>query len=103
MQPSPRGELEITSLLESYRADEMLYVERLRRGLAWLDTGTHTSLLEAGNFVRTLTERQGLQVGSPDEIAFRLGWIDGEQLRATANIFGKSQYGDYLKKLSRAK
>ena len=103
VQPSARGELEITSLLESYRADEMLYVERLRRGLAWLDTGTHTSLLEAGNFVRTLTERQGLQVGSPDEIAFRLGWIDGEQLRATANIFGKSQYGDYLKKLSRAK
>lgn len=103
VQPSDRGELEITSLLESYRADEMLYVERLRRGLAWLDTGTHTSLLEAGNFVRTLTERQGLQVGSPDEIAFRLGWIDGEQLRATANIFGKSQYGAYLKKLSRAK
>ena len=103
VQPSARGELEITSLLESYRTDEMLYVERLRRGLAWLDTGTHTSLLEAGNFVRTLTERQGLQVGSPDEIAFRLGWIDGEQLRATANIFGKSQYGDYLKKLSRAK
>ena len=103
VQQSARGELEITSLLESYRADELLHMERLGRGLAWLDTGTHTSLLEAGNFVRTLTERQGLQVGSPDEIAFRLGWIDAEQLLATANVFGKSQYGDYLKNLSGTK
>lgn len=103
VQPSARGELEITTLLENYRADHILHVERLRRGLAWLDTGTHTSLLEAGNFVRTMTERQGLQVGSPDEIAFRQGWIDANQLRTTADIFGKSQYGDYLKKLSLGK
>lgn len=66
------------------------------RGCAWLDTGTHASLLDAGNFVRTLTERQGLQVGSPDEIAFRAGWIDAEALRARAARFRKNSYGSYL-------
>lgn len=96
VKPSPRGELEITSLLESYLADGTLSVERMGRGYAWLDTGTHTSLLDAGNFVRTLTERQGQQVGSPDEIAFAMGWISRDELLARAYRFGKNAYGEYL-------
>ena len=94
--PSARGELEITDLLNSYLNDGDLQVEQMGRGFAWLDTGTHNSLLDAGNFVRTLTERQGLQVGSPDEIAYYQGWISKEQLTETANKFGKSLYGSYL-------
>jgi glucose-1-phosphate thymidylyltransferase len=93
VRPSARGELEITDLLEFYRAEGVLRVEKLGRGFAWLDTGTHASLLDAGNFVRTLTERQGLQVGSPDEIAFRAGWIDEAQMRARITGYGKSAYG----------
>jgi glucose-1-phosphate thymidylyltransferase len=100
VQPSARGELEITSLLETYLADGQLSVERMGRGFAWLDTGTHGSLLDAGNFVRTLTERQGLQVGSPDEIAFAQGWIDRDQLAARAKLFGKNDYGAYLARLA---
>jgi glucose-1-phosphate thymidylyltransferase len=96
LSPSARGELEITDLLNSYLKDGELQVEQMGRGFAWLDTGTHNSLLDAGNFVRTLTERQGLQVGSPDEIAYYQGWIDKEQLTETANKFGKSLYGSYL-------
>lgn len=96
MSPSARGELEITDLLNSYLKDGELQVEQMGRGFEWLDTGTHNSLLDAGNFVRTLTERQGLQVGSPDEIAYYQGWIDKEQLTETANKFGKSLYGSYL-------
>ncbi|QXT40402.1 glucose-1-phosphate thymidylyltransferase RfbA [Gymnodinialimonas ceratoperidinii] len=94
--PSARGELEITSLLESYLADGTLTVERMGRGYAWLDTGTHESLLDAGNFVRTLTQRQGLQVGSPDEIAFAAGWISADDMVERARLFGKTQYGRYL-------
>lgn len=94
--PSARGELEIASLLESYLGEGSLTVERMGRGYAWLDTGTHESLLDAGNFVRTLTQRQGLQVGSPDEIAFASGWIDADGLAARAQLFGKTQYGRYL-------
>ena len=94
--PSDRGELEITTLLESYLSEGALRVERMGRGYAWLDTGTHASLLDAGNFVRTLTERQGLQTGSPDEIAYDLGWIDEAQLEARARVFGKTGYGRYL-------
>ena len=94
--PSPRGELEITDLLEFYRAEGSLGVERMGRGFAWLDTGTHASLLEAGNFVRTLTERQGLQVGSPDEIAYHAGWISDAELRKRAETFRKNDYGAYL-------
>ncbi|WP_341862788.1 glucose-1-phosphate thymidylyltransferase RfbA [Gymnodinialimonas sp. 57CJ19] len=94
--PSARGELEITSLLESYLQDGTLTVERMGRGFAWLDTGTHESLLDAGNFVRTLTQRQGLQVGSPDEIAYAAGWIDADGLAERAALFGKTQYGRYL-------
>lgn len=97
--PSARGELEITDLLELYRADGALHVERMGRGFAWLDTGTHGSLLDAGNFVRTLTERQGLQVGAPDEIAYRAGWIDKAALRARADLFHKNGYGGYLSAL----
>ncbi len=94
--PSARGELEITDLLEFYRAEGSLKVERMGRGFAWLDTGTHGSLLDAGNFVRTLEARQGLQVGCPDEIAYRLGWIDMAGLAARAAIFRKNDYGRYL-------
>jgi glucose-1-phosphate thymidylyltransferase len=99
--PSARGELEITSLLESYLAEGALDLRTMGRGFAWLDTGTHASLLDAGNFVRTLTERQGLQVGSPDEIAWRQGWIDAEGLAAQAAALGKSSYGAYLRGLLR--
>lgn len=97
--PSPRGELEITSLLESYLHDGQLTVERMGRGFAWLDTGTHASLLDAGNFVRTLEQRQGLQTGCPDEIAFNQGWIDADALRERAKKFSKNQYGRYLSRL----
>jgi len=94
--PSPRGELEITSLLEMYLADGLLQVHRMGRGYAWLDTGTHASLLDAGNFVRTLGNRQGLQTGCPEEIAHEAGWITDDQLRARAALFSKNAYGDYL-------
>lgn len=96
VRPSARGELEIVSLLESYLYDEQLIVQKMGRGYAWLDTGTHASLLDAGNFVRTLTERQGQQVGSPDEIAFEMGWIDTIQLQDRAKKFGNNDYGSYL-------
>ena len=96
IKPSPRGELAITDLLELYRAEGSLSVERMGRGFAWLDTGTHASLLDAGNFVRTLEERQGLQVGCPDEIAFIQGWINRDQLAARARLFQKNAYGQYL-------
>ncbi len=99
IKPSARGELEITDLLELYRAEGSLSVERMGRGFAWLDTGTHASLLDAGNFVRTLEERQGLQVGCPDEIAYVKGWIDREGLAARARLFHKNAYGQYLTRL----
>ncbi|KIN75507.1 glucose-1-phosphate thymidylyltransferase RfbA [Sulfitobacter guttiformis] len=94
--PSPRGELEITTLLESYLNDGLLNVQRMGRGYAWLDTGTHGSLLDAGNFVRTLEQRQGMQTGSPDEIAFGQKWITREELEARSKMFGKNDYGTYL-------
>jgi glucose-1-phosphate thymidylyltransferase len=99
--PSARGELEITALLEMYLADGQLRVETMGRGYAWLDTGTHGSLLDAGNFVRTLESRQGLQVGSPDEIAHAKGWIDADALHARAEKFKKNGYGAYLRALTR--
>jgi glucose-1-phosphate thymidylyltransferase len=99
IKPSPRGELEITSLLETYLADGTLAVETMGRGFAWLDTGTHGSLLDAGNFVRTLSVRQGMQSGCPEEIAFNQGWIDKEQLLTQARLCGKSDYGAYLASL----
>ena len=97
--PSARGELEITTLLEMYLHEGLLSVQRMGRGYAWLDTGTHGSLLDAGNFVRTLEERQGLQVGSPDEIAHMNGWISDDDLRTRAEMFGKNDYGRYLLRL----
>ncbi len=99
VRPSERGELEITTLLEMYLADGLLEVSRMGRGYAWLDTGTHASLLDAGNFVRTLSERQGLQVGCPEEIAWNAGWISDDDLRARAAAFGKNDYGAYLLRL----
>lgn len=98
--PSTRGELEITTLLESYLEDGELVVERMGRGYAWLDTGTHTSLLDAGNFVRTLNNRQGLQSGSPDEIAFQSGWISRDDLLERAGRFAKNGYGAYLAQIA---
>ena len=97
--PSPRGELEIVTLLESYLADGTLSVERMGRGYAWLDTGTHGSLLDAGNFVRTLSMRQGMQSGCPEEIAYNNHWIDAAKLREHAETFKKTEYGRYLVKL----
>jgi glucose-1-phosphate thymidylyltransferase len=97
--PSLRGELEITDLLQMYLNDGQLRVETMGRGYAWLDTGTHGSLLDAGNFVRTLEERQGLQTGCPEEIAFEQGWINASQLRARAQMFAKNSYGAYLEGL----
>lgn len=96
IKPSPRGELEIVDLLEHYRAEGSLQVERMGRGFAWLDTGTPGSLLDAGNFVRTLQDRQGMQVGSPDEIAYRQGWINRDGMAERAKVFGKSSYGAHL-------
>ncbi|AUQ68781.1 glucose-1-phosphate thymidylyltransferase RfbA [Phaeobacter inhibens] len=97
--PSPRGELEITDLLQMYLDEDALRVETMGRGYAWLDTGTHGSLLDAGNFVRTLQERQGLQTGCPEEIAYEAGWIDATQLRTRAEMFAKNAYGAYLERL----
>jgi glucose-1-phosphate thymidylyltransferase len=94
--PSERGELEITTLLESYLLDGNLFVEKMGRGYAWLDTGTHASLLEASNFVQTLTKRQGLQIGSPDEVAYLKKWISKEEFTVRAKKFVKSDYGNYL-------
>ncbi|MBU2360048.1 MAG: glucose-1-phosphate thymidylyltransferase RfbA [Alphaproteobacteria bacterium] len=97
--PSARGELEITSLLETYLADGSLTVERMGRGYAWLDTGTHGSLLDAGNFVRTLQSRQGMQTGCPEEIAYQHGWINADALTALADRYAKTDYGSYLRSL----
>jgi glucose-1-phosphate thymidylyltransferase len=99
IKPSKRGELEITTLLEMYLAEGNLSLRQLGRGYAWLDTGTHGSLLDAGNFVRTLSERQGQQIGNPDEIAFFKGWLTREQLASQAELHSKSEYGRYLKQL----
>ena len=96
VKPSDRGEVEITTLLEMYLADGTLDVQRMGRGYAWLDTGTHASLLDAGNFVRTLETRQGLQTGCLEEIAFKNGWIDADALRVQAEKYRKNRYGAYL-------
>ncbi|WP_320176892.1 glucose-1-phosphate thymidylyltransferase RfbA [Roseovarius pacificus] len=97
VKPSDRGELEITTLLEMYLHADKLEVKRMGRGYAWLDTGTHASLLDAGNFVRTLEKRQGLQTGCLDEIAYDRGWISAEALAERAEMFRKNDYGRYLK------
>jgi len=96
IRPSPRGELEITDLNRSYLDDGRLRVELMGRGFAWLDTGTHGSLLDAGLYVRIVEERQGLKICCPEEIAWRLGFIDAEQLARIAEPLRKSGYGEYL-------
>ncbi len=100
LKPSPRGELEITDLNRRYLAENALHLEPLGRGYAWLDTGTHQSLLEASNFIETIQTRQGLQVSCPEEIAFGNGWINAEQLEALAAPLIKNGYGQYLHKLA---
>ena len=99
VQPSARGELEITTLLETYLHEGTLSVQKMGRGYAWLDTGTHGSLLDAGNFVRTLQTRQGMQAGCPDEIAYEMGWISADDLKERAEMFKKNDYGQYLEGL----
>lgn len=96
LRPSGRGELEITDLNRAYLERGQLAVARLGRGMAWLDTGTHESLLEAGQFVATLERRQGLKIGSPEEVAWRNGWIDDETLAKLAAPLAKNGYGQYL-------
>lgn len=96
LRPSARNELEISDLNRLYLERGALSVERLGRGIAWLDTGTPDALLQAGNFVQTLQSRQGLQIASPEEIAFQQGWISRDQLLALARELGKAAYGQYL-------
>ena len=96
LEPSPRGELEITDLNRCYLEQGQLELQQLGRGMAWLDTGTHDSLMEAGSFVETIEKRQGLKVCCPEEIAWRNHWIDNEALRALAEPLGKNSYGRYL-------
>ncbi len=100
LQPSARGEYEITDVNAEYLRRGRLHMELLGRGFAWLDTGTYDSLLEASSFVATLEKRQGLQVASPDEIAFRAGWIDAAALTANAAPMAKNPYGTYLLRLA---
>ncbi len=100
LKPSHRGELEITALNQVYLEAGELNVELLGRGFAWLDTGTHDSLIQAGEFIRTVEQRQGLRIGCLEEIAYRRGWIDAAQLRRLADIQAKSEYGQYLRQLA---
>jgi glucose-1-phosphate thymidylyltransferase len=99
LRPSARGELEITDLNRLYLERGSLTVEIMGRGYAWLDTGTHDSLLEAGQFIATIEKRQGLKVACPEELAWRQGWIDDRQLEQCARALGKSNYGQYLRGL----
>ena len=99
VRPSERGELEITSINNAYLERGDLHVERLGRGFAWLDTGTHDSLLQASSYVQTVEQRQGLKIASLQEIAWRNGWIDDQKLEEEGNKFRKTQYGQYLLKL----
>lgn len=101
VKPSARGELEITSINDEYLKRGQLNVELLGRGFAWLDTGTHDSLIEAGSFVETVQKRQGMMVACPEEIAWRNGWLNDEELRHRGNILKKNHYGQYLLKLTK--
>lgn len=96
LKPSPRGELEITDLNRLYLEAGNLHVEVMGRGMAWLDTGTHDSLLEAGSFIQTIEKRQGLKVACPEEIAYRMGFIDAAQVKVMAKKYAKNGYGQYL-------
>ena len=99
LQPSPRGELEITDINNHYLKKGQLQLEKLGRGVAWLDTGTHESLMQASNFIETIEARQGLKVACPEEIAYNNGWIDAAQLEQLASQYNKNSYGDYLRNL----
>ena len=101
LKPSARGEYEITDLNRLYLEEGRLNVETMGRGFAWLDTGTHDSLLEAGQFIATLEKRQGFKVACPEEIAWRNGWIDDDQLGRLAEPLRKSGYGTYLMQVLR--
>jgi len=101
IRPSARGELEITDLNRRYLEDSSLMLEKLGRGYAWLDTGTHESLVEASNYIETIENRQGLKVCCPEEIAFVSGWIDAEQVLRLAAPLAKNGYGQYLQQLVR--
>lgn len=103
VKPSARGELEITTINNMYLAKDKLHVETLGRGFTWLDTGTHDTLLEAGQYVETIEKRQNLKIGSPEEIAFRLEYIDADQLMKLACTCGKNSYSEYLKALALGK
>jgi glucose-1-phosphate thymidylyltransferase len=96
LKPSARGELEITDLNRLYLRGKGLFLEKLGRGVAWLDTGTHESLLQASLFIQTLEARQGLQVACPEEVAYQAGWIDAAQMEALAAPLKKTTYGQYL-------
>ena len=100
IKPSARGELEITSVNEKYMKMNKLRVEKLGRGMAWFDTGTHDALLETASFVQTIQKRQGLQICCPEEVAFENGWIDEEQLKKLSNKLLKNDYGKFLKDLA---
>ncbi len=100
LKPSSRGELEITDLNITYLDDGQLHVERLGRGIAWLDTGTYESLLQAANFIQTIQERQGLKVACLEEIAYRQGYLSREELRALGSKLAKNSYGEYLIRLA---
>jgi glucose-1-phosphate thymidylyltransferase len=99
MKPSPRGELEITDVNRQYLDWGDLQVEVMGRGMAWLDTGTHDSLIEAGSFIQTIEKRQGLKIACPEEIAYRMGFINATQLDVLANKYAKNGYGQYLKQV----
>ncbi len=99
-KPSPRGELEITDINRIYLDRGLLRVQQLGRGIAWLDAGTHETLLQAANFVQTVEERQGLMIGCPEEVAYRVGFITRQQLIELALPLKQNSYGDYLLKLS---
>ncbi len=99
LKPSARGELEITDLNRLYLESDALHVEVMGRGMAWLDTGTHDSLIEAGSFIQTIEKRQGLKIACPEEIAYRMGFINAEQVEVMAKRYAKNGYGQYLKQM----
>ncbi len=103
VKPSARGELEITTLNDMYLKQDILDVELMGRGFAWLDTGTMESLLEAAEFVHMVEKRQGVKISAPEEIAYNFGWITTEKLLASADLYGKSPYGEHLRRVAQAK